>query len=109
MLPIGCPNNRVYNLLLEWIKECKVSNIAVKFDDSENKIHIYAEHPGILIGKAGDTVYKYLNKIKQEPHCENYDIEFHQISMVISSNDDVVTDEQYSKDINEYFMSRFCI
>ena len=107
MLPIGCPSNKVYNLLLEWIKECNVKNVAVEFDNSKNIIHIYAEHPGVLIGKAGVTAHKYLDKILQESHCQNYDVKFHSIGMIVSCNDEPVSDEQYFKDLNDYFSDRF--
>lgn len=97
MLPTSIYDNKVYNILLEWIQLCKVSGIAIKVDNSEKIIHVWTTKPGVLIGKQGKTIEEVENKIHLLKFYEDYKIRLYEITMLISKTDKKVTDEEHQK------------
>ena len=112
MLPLSCYDNKVYNILLNWVKSHKRNDndnetIAVKFDNSNKVINVYTNHPGIMIGYQGQDLNNVLKSIRACRGYEDYNIKFVEVCMFINTNDSEVTDEQHNKDWKNYMAFRF--
>lgn len=63
-LPIG----EVSEIFDEWAKEMNIPTRDIMFSmdrNESNKIHIYTDRPGLMIGKAGCLIDKYKSKLNQ--------------------------------------------
>ena len=59
---------KMYNLefiLDQWIEEAKVSTPILYDIEKDNTLIIYTTQPGIMIGRGGKTVNKYLDLLKE--------------------------------------------
>ncbi len=57
----------VYNLIASWCKETGVKQVAAKIkteSDGTKTLVVYSDRPGLLIGKAGCLIDKYVKAIK---------------------------------------------
>ena len=71
-------------ILKSWITECKLDNVAYKYNYRTNTLTIYSQYCGILIGKGGETINKYKEELKNITIVtKNLKIEFVEIDGII--------------------------
>ena len=63
-------DNRVYNILIDYMKETDDMSAfkVVSTEGNYYKIAIYTRRPGLLIGKGGSTISKYQGLVKNTMH-----------------------------------------
>lgn len=109
MLPTSIYDNKVYNILLEWVQKCKVGGIAIKMDNSKKIISVLTPKPGVMIGPQGKTVEEVENKIHSLSFYKDYKIYIYEITMLISETDKKVSDEEYQKNWVNFINDRFSL
>lgn len=64
-------NKKQCQFIQEWCKEAHLNEpVAYDYDYTEG-FTIYTKRPGYLIGKGGELVNKYLNKLQNEFRASN--------------------------------------
>lgn len=107
MLPTSIYDNKIYNILLEWVQKCKVGGIAVKMDNSKKAISVWTHKPGVMIGPQGKTIEQVENKIHSLSFYKDYKIYIYEITMLISETDKKVSDEEHQKNWVNFINDRF--
>lgn len=82
-----------HNILLDWKRESNVKTLMVKVltlkvpetDTSAKKLIIYTEHPGALIGRAGERIDRY-KKLLQEEDDHIQDVELVEVDLIVDGN-----------------------
>lgn len=72
----------IFNTIMAWKSECNVQDLAI--DIKEKILHVYADRPGALIGKAGSIADKYIKEIKKDGTIT--DVEIHEVVFMPLSN-----------------------
>lgn len=67
------------SILEEWCKQIGYNRPIGYHNDLVGVMVIYAEYPGLLIGKAGKNVDLLKNKLAEEFHNMDYVVEFKEI------------------------------
>lgn len=104
MLPIGV-NLELYNLIKEWVTKCN-AHIAIK-TNTKNEINIYTDKPGQMIGLHGTLVDEYQRRLNSISRYKEHKFTISGIDMVITPESPEITQEEYEKDLDEYFEARF--
>lgn len=60
-------------IIQDWANETK-TEIHLVEDRSKKEIWVYSTDPGVLIGRAGTRIYKYIDKIHSIPFYKEYDV-----------------------------------
>lgn len=104
MLPIGI-NLELYNLIKEWATKCN-AQVAVNIN-TKNEISIYTDKPGQMIGPHGTLVDEYQRRLNSIPRYKEHKFTISGIDMVITPESPEITQEEYEKELDEYFEARF--
>ena len=98
---------RVYNILLEFMKNLNIRSFGVKSDHRDNKhiLTIYTNRPGLVIGKQGVTLQQLLDKIHEDKLDANIDISLEEIDFFIRDDNEPYTNEEQVEFMNDYMMA----
>lgn len=69
----------IHQILREWREESKSPPSSYSFNLAKGQIDIYTARPGLLIGKGGSLVEKYIGKIKAA--YPSFNIRFHELEL----------------------------
>lgn len=103
MLPLGI-NLELYNLIKEWATKCN-AHVGINIS-TKNEINIYTDKPGQMIGPHGTLADEYQRRLISVPGYKEYKFIINEIDMVITPESPEITQEEYEKDLNEYFEYR---
>ena len=103
MLPLGI-NLELYNLIKEWATKC---NAHVAINTKEKKINIYTDKPGRMIGPHGTLADEYQRRLNSISRYKEHKFTINEIAMVITPKSPEITQEEYERELDEYFESRF--
>ena len=65
-------------LIENWCKEAKYTRPVGYYNDLRGTMTIYAEYPGLLIGRTGIYINKFKEVLKKEFH-KDYEVRFEEI------------------------------
>ena len=99
---------RVYNILLEFMKNLNIKTFGIKskYRDNKHILTIYANHPGLVIGKQGVTLQQLLDKIQEDKLDADIDIVLEEIDFFIRDDNESYTDKESAKFMNDYMLAR---
>lgn len=107
MLPISV-GLEVYNIIKEWVTKCN-AHVAIDVNNVKNEISIYTDKPGQMIGPQGKLVDEYQKRLNSLPHYQKHKFLIYEITMVITPESPEITQEEYDKELNEYWKCRFAM
>ena len=105
MLPLGI-DYELYNILLEYRQEVSEFTDVFCIKKDAKNVTIITDRPGFLIGKGGETIQKYQDKIKQTKYNNKLKLQIEECTMFINVFDKPISEKEYYEDLNDYFMSR---
>ena len=99
---------RVYNILLEFMKNLNIKSFGVKSKHRDNKhiLTIYTNRPGLIIGKNGTTLQQLLDKIHEDILDRDINIDLEEVNFFIRDDNEPYTDEEQVEFMNDYMMAR---
>lgn len=98
---------RVYNILLEFMKNLKIKSFGIKSKHIDGKqiLTIYTNRPGLIIGKNGSTLQQLLNKIHEDILDRDINIDLEEVDFFIRDDNEPYTDEEFVEFMNDYMMA----
>ena len=57
-------SHHTHQVLCDWVNEVQ-KPMSYLEDHEEKIIHIYTKYPGYFVGKAGETFFRYMKKLKE--------------------------------------------
>ena len=99
---------RVYNILLEFMRDTCIKTFGIKSEHKEHKhiITIYTNRPGLVIGKQGIKLQQLLDKIHEDKLDNNIDIILEEVDFFIRDDNEPYTDKEFVDFINDYMTAR---
>ena len=90
-------SERVYEILLDFIKTSGLKTFGIKSEHKNNKhiITIYTNRPGLVIGKQCTTLTQLLDKIHEDKLDADIDIVLEEVDFFIRDDNDPYTCSLY--------------
>ena len=105
MLPISV-DLEVYNLIKEWVTKCS-AHVAIDVNNVKDEIKIYTDKPSQMIGPQGKLIDEYQKRLNSILHYQKHKLLIYEITMVITPESPEITQEEYDKELDEYWKCRF--
>lgn len=99
---------RVYNIILEFMKNLNIKSFGVKSKHIEGKqiLTIYTNRPGLIIGKQGITLQQLLDKIHEDILDRDINIALEEVDFFIRDDNEPYTDKEFADEFNKYMLAR---
>ena len=99
---------RVYNILLDFMKENNIKSFGIRsrHKDDKNIITIYSYHIGIVIGKGGERIKQLEDKIHEDKLDANIKIVLEEMDFFIRDDNESYSEEEEYEFMNNYMMAR---
>lgn len=99
---------RVYNIILEFMKNLNIKSFGVKSKHIDGKqiLTIYTSRPGLIIGKQGVTLQTLQDKIHEDILDRDIDIVIEEVDFFIRDDNEPYTDKEFAEFMDEYMMAR---
>lgn len=97
-------NNRMYNILIDWMREseCTCGYKIRNTDEGNHALTIYSNRPGLLIGKSGSRIEKY-KKLLQKEDRYLVTIEIEEVDAFLNGSSQKISDEDYIAGMADWF------
>ena len=98
---------RVYNILLDFIRDVGIKTFGIKSRHVDDKhiITICTNRPGLVIGKHGERFESLKNKLHEDKLDSNIEIVLEEIDFFIRDDNEHYTDEEQMKLMNYYMIA----
>lgn len=97
-------NNKIYNILIDYMREteCTCAFKIINTEKGNYKIAVYANRPGLLIGKKGSVLSKYKEMIKKEDkYFDDFDI--NEVDFILNGFNQKISDADYYSAMDDWF------